>query len=163
MSSAQSNQKGSQGRVAVYSIVSVSRRGMGGDRRREDAVVEGSWRPRPRAAYKAARRLRGLRTQMSLPEVLLWRLLRQASSPIRRQHLLGAYVVDFYCLAAKLVVPRFYSTQLTSSHFQIVGDRCGSSSSSRRAPPATLNGAKNRLPQQEGTRVAVRNLPLSLL
>jgi len=92
---------------------------MGGDRRREDAVVEGSWRPRPRAAYKAARRLRGLRTQMSLPEVLLWRLLRQASSPIRRQHLLGAYVVDFYCLAAKLVVPRFYSTQLTSSHFQI--------------------------------------------
>jgi very-short-patch-repair endonuclease len=41
---------------------------------------------------------------MSLPEVLLWRLLRKASPPIRRQHPLGAYVVDFYCPAAKLVI-----------------------------------------------------------
>ena len=52
-------------------------------------------------AYKAARRLR---KHMSLPEVLLWRLLRKASPPIRRQHPLGAYVVDFYCPAAKLVI-----------------------------------------------------------
>jgi very-short-patch-repair endonuclease len=52
-------------------------------------------------AYKAARRLR---KRMSLPEVLLWRLLRKASPPIRRQHPLGPYVVDFYCPAAKLII-----------------------------------------------------------
>jgi very-short-patch-repair endonuclease len=40
---------------------------------------------------------------MSLPEVLLWRLLRRAQPPIRRQHPFGDYVVDFYCAAAKLV------------------------------------------------------------
>ena len=52
-------------------------------------------------AYKAARRFR---KQMSLPEVLLWRLLRRASPPVRRQHPIGGYVVDFYCPAAKLVI-----------------------------------------------------------
>jgi very-short-patch-repair endonuclease len=52
-------------------------------------------------AYKSARRLR---KQMSLPEVLLWRLVRKASPPIRRQHPFGEYVVDFYCPAAKLVI-----------------------------------------------------------
>jgi very-short-patch-repair endonuclease len=52
-------------------------------------------------AYKSARRLR---KQMSLPEVLLLRLLRRASPPIRRQHPLGSYVVDFYCPAAMLVI-----------------------------------------------------------
>jgi very-short-patch-repair endonuclease len=52
-------------------------------------------------AYKAARRLR---KQMSLPEVLLWRLLRKASPPIRRQHPVGSYVLDFYCPAAKLII-----------------------------------------------------------
>ncbi len=38
-----------------------------------------------------------------MPEVLLWRLLRSARPPIRRQHPLGDYVVDFYCAAAKMV------------------------------------------------------------
>ena len=52
-------------------------------------------------AYKSARHLR---KQMSLPEVLLWRLLRKASPPVRRQHPLGRYVVDFYCPAARLVI-----------------------------------------------------------
>jgi very-short-patch-repair endonuclease len=41
---------------------------------------------------------------MSLPEVLLWRLLRRASPPIRRQHPIGGYVVDFYCPSAKLII-----------------------------------------------------------
>jgi very-short-patch-repair endonuclease len=50
--------------------------------------------------YKSARRLR---KEMSLPEVLLWRLLRRSQPPIRRQHPLGDYVLDFYCAAAKLV------------------------------------------------------------
>jgi very-short-patch-repair endonuclease len=40
---------------------------------------------------------------MSLPEVLLWRLLRRSEPQIRRQHPPGEYVLDFYCAAAKLV------------------------------------------------------------
>ena len=43
---------------------------------------------------------------MSLPEVLLWRLLRRSPGGIkfRRQHAVGPYVADFYCAAAKLVI-----------------------------------------------------------
>jgi len=52
-------------------------------------------------AYAAARRLR---RAMSLPEALLWRLLRRAPEGVklRRQHPVGPYVIDFYCAAAKL-------------------------------------------------------------
>jgi very-short-patch-repair endonuclease len=64
-------------------------------------MVEGSAVTATDRAYKSARRLR---KQMSLPEVLLWRLLRKASPPFRRQHPIGSYVVDFYCPAAKLVI-----------------------------------------------------------
>ena len=52
-------------------------------------------------AYKSARELR---KNMSLPEVLLWRILRTSQPRIRRQHPLGKYVLDFYCPAAKLVI-----------------------------------------------------------
>ena len=47
---------------------------------------------------------RQLRRQMSLPEALLWRLLRRAPDGIafRRQHPIGPYVLDFYCAARKL-------------------------------------------------------------
>jgi very-short-patch-repair endonuclease len=43
---------------------------------------------------------------MSLPEVLLWRELRKRAAGVRfrRQHAIGAYVADFYCPEAKLVV-----------------------------------------------------------
>jgi very-short-patch-repair endonuclease len=43
---------------------------------------------------------------MSLPENLLWRILRQARGDLRfrRQHPIGPYVADFYCPAAKLVI-----------------------------------------------------------
>ncbi len=42
---------------------------------------------------------------MTLPEVLLWRLLKPKPMGIkfRNQHPLGDYVVDFYCHAAKAV------------------------------------------------------------
>ncbi|MFC3174219.1 endonuclease domain-containing protein [Novosphingobium bradum] len=45
-----------------------------------------------------------MRQQMSLPEVLLWNLLRGAPDGVvfRRQHPVGGYVVDFYCAAAKV-------------------------------------------------------------
>ena len=49
-------------------------------------------------------RAKALRREMSLPEVLLWRELRQAEVKFRRQHPLGPYVLDFYCPAARLVV-----------------------------------------------------------
>jgi very-short-patch-repair endonuclease len=43
---------------------------------------------------------------MSLPEVLLWRILKQRPLGVkfRRQHPIGAFVADFYCDAANLVV-----------------------------------------------------------
>lgn len=49
-------------------------------------------------------RARAQRATMSLPEVLLWQLLRQSPDGvrIRRQHPIGAYVLDFYCAAAKI-------------------------------------------------------------
>ena len=49
---------------------------------------------------------RDLRKQMSLPETLLWRLLRRAPNGMafRRQHPIGPYVLDFYCPAAKLAI-----------------------------------------------------------
>lgn len=52
------------------------------------------------------RKARELRTQMSLPEVLLWRHLRKEPEGIkfRRQHPIGDYVLDFFCPSAKLCV-----------------------------------------------------------
>ena len=49
---------------------------------------------------------RGLRRKMTLPEVLLWNVLRENGLGLkfRRQHEIDPYVVDFYCPAAKLVV-----------------------------------------------------------
>lgn len=54
-------------------------------------------------AYKNARRLR---RRMSLPEVLLWQILRKQPGHIkfRRQHPIGRYVLDFYVLDLKLGV-----------------------------------------------------------
>ncbi len=43
---------------------------------------------------------------MSLPEVLLWRILRTRPSGVkfRRQHPVGDYVADFYCAERRLIV-----------------------------------------------------------
>jgi very-short-patch-repair endonuclease len=47
-----------------------------------------------------------LRHATSLPEGLLWRLLRQRPTGLkfRRQHPVGDYIVDFYCAELRLVV-----------------------------------------------------------
>jgi very-short-patch-repair endonuclease len=47
---------------------------------------------------------RKLRREMLLPEGLLWRELRARKGGIklRRQHPVGRYVIDFYCVAARL-------------------------------------------------------------
>jgi very-short-patch-repair endonuclease len=43
---------------------------------------------------------------MSLPEVLLWRVLRRRPDDLkfRRQHPAGPYSADFYCDEAKLII-----------------------------------------------------------
>ena len=44
---------------------------------------------------------------MSLPEVLLWRELKQSAGggpQFRRQHPIGPYVLDFYCSRARLCI-----------------------------------------------------------
>jgi very-short-patch-repair endonuclease len=50
----------------------------------------------PAATYKRARQLRWAMTE---PERLLWAILRrnQLGLRFRRQHPIGAYVIDFYC------------------------------------------------------------------
>ncbi len=52
---------------------------------------------------EAARRLRG---ELSLPEMLLWRLLRLKRRELRFrcQHPVGPFVADFCCPAAKAVI-----------------------------------------------------------
>ena len=52
------------------------------------------------------RRARSLRREMSLPEVLLWRALRQRPGGLkfRRQQAAGRYVADFYCHSVELAV-----------------------------------------------------------
>lgn len=49
---------------------------------------------------------RALRQQMSLPEVLLWNLLRKSPDGVhfRRQEGVGNYVLDFYCAKAKVCI-----------------------------------------------------------
>jgi len=55
---------------------------------------------------EAAIRARRLRKDMSLPEMLLWRLLRAKPMGVkfRRQHPIGDFVVDFYCHQARTVI-----------------------------------------------------------
>ena len=47
---------------------------------------------------------RQLRQQMTLPEVLLWNLLRKSpdGTHFRRQEWIGDYVLDFYCAKARV-------------------------------------------------------------
>jgi very-short-patch-repair endonuclease len=51
-------------------------------------------------------RARQARREMTLPEGILWQILRTRPRDLkfRRQHPVGAYVVDFYCPAARLVI-----------------------------------------------------------
>ncbi|WP_369801403.1 endonuclease domain-containing protein [Novosphingobium sp. Fuku2-ISO-50] len=60
----------------------------------------------PTALRPVVGRARSLRKTMTLPEVLLWQQLRLRPKGLkfRRQHPIGPYVVDFCCLAVRLVV-----------------------------------------------------------
>ncbi len=60
----------------------------------------------PKPAPGAIARARQLRKEMSLPEILLWRLLRGQPQGVkfRRQHPSGRIGMDFYCSDARLVI-----------------------------------------------------------
>src|SRR5687768_16148919 len=67
------------------------------------------WRGRASAVKATANSMRAsrrLRREMSLPEAMLWQLLRRSPGGVRfrRQHAIGPYVADFYCPSAKLVI-----------------------------------------------------------
>ena len=51
-------------------------------------------------------RARHLRKTMSLPEGMLWKILKQKPLGLkfRRQHPAGPYVVDFYCHEARTII-----------------------------------------------------------
>ncbi|MFM7377730.1 MAG: endonuclease domain-containing protein [Erythrobacter sp.] len=55
----------------------------------------------PRDTVKRARKLR---SEMSLPETILWRELRKrpGGHKFRRQHPAGLFVLDFYCAKARI-------------------------------------------------------------
>ena len=57
----------------------------------------------PGDTVRRARRLRGV---VSLPEVLLWQQLklRPGGFKFRKQHPAGFYVLDFFCVEAKLAI-----------------------------------------------------------
>ena len=59
-----------------------------------------------RATGRSMASARRLRRKLSLPEILLWRLLRlnRRELRFRKQHAIGPYVADFYCPAAKMVI-----------------------------------------------------------
>ncbi len=53
---------------------------------------------------EALKRARKLRREMTLPEVLLWRLLRGKPMGVkfRKQHPVGEFALDFYCAEKRL-------------------------------------------------------------
>jgi very-short-patch-repair endonuclease len=60
----------------------------------------------PKGNAASVRRARRLRRTMSLPEVLLWQVLRQRPDDFkfRRQHASGPYDLDFFCSDARLCI-----------------------------------------------------------
>jgi hypothetical protein len=87
----------------VPSRTSLSRSDGEGDR---SAQPSGGGAKRVQATGSAIAPARKLRRQLSLPEMLLWRLLRvnRPELRFRKQHPIGPYVADFYCPAAKIVI-----------------------------------------------------------
>ncbi len=61
---------------------------------------------RPSKPARTVRRARQLRKDMSLPERLLWRILKTSPNGLkfRRQHPAGPYILDFFCARANLAI-----------------------------------------------------------
>ena len=62
--------------------------------------------PPRREKNEVVMRARALRREMTLPEGMLWQVLRQRPDgfKFRYQHPISRCIVDFYCAAAKLVI-----------------------------------------------------------
>jgi very-short-patch-repair endonuclease len=62
--------------------------------------------PPPREKNLAVLQARALRRQMTLPEGMLWQVLRQRPEGLkfRREHPIGWYIADFYCAAERVVI-----------------------------------------------------------
>ena len=62
--------------------------------------------PPRRERNETVLKARALRRDMTLPEGLLWRALRERPEgfKFRRQHPIGRFIADFYCPAARLVI-----------------------------------------------------------
>ena len=59
-----------------------------------------------RGTGRAIASAKRLRRRLSLPELMLWRVLRlrRRALRVRRQQPIGPFVADFYCPAARLVI-----------------------------------------------------------
>ena len=60
----------------------------------------------PKGQPPAVRKARGLRREMTLPEVILWQALRKRPGGLkfRRQHPCGPFILDFFCSDARLAI-----------------------------------------------------------
>jgi very-short-patch-repair endonuclease len=60
----------------------------------------------PKGSKRAVQRARARRREMSLPEVLLWQVLRKrpAGLKFRHEHPTGEFSLDFYCSDARLAI-----------------------------------------------------------
>ena len=58
------------------------------------------------APRKTVMRARQLRKAMSLPEILLWRILkaRHDGLKFRKQHPIGPYILDFFCFERSIAI-----------------------------------------------------------
>ena len=59
---------------------------------------------RPDKPARSVHRAKRLRRELTLPEAMLWRLLRESPYKFRKQHPAGPYVLDFFCARANLAV-----------------------------------------------------------
>ncbi|PKP86472.1 MAG: hypothetical protein CVT78_12875 [Alphaproteobacteria bacterium HGW-Alphaproteobacteria-17] len=61
---------------------------------------------RPDKPASTIRRAKRLRRQLTLPETLLWQILRTAPGGhrFRKQHPAGSYILDFFCARANLAI-----------------------------------------------------------
>ena len=60
----------------------------------------------PKGRSRSVKSARKLRRELSLPEVILWQVLRKQPDGLkfRRQHPSGPYILDFFCSDARLAI-----------------------------------------------------------
>lgn len=82
---------------------------------------------RHRVPPKMTARARHLRREATVPERLLWSRLRDGQVHgvrFRRQHVIGAYVVDFYCPSRDLVIELDGHSHDTTARADLQREEC---------------------------------------